>query len=458
MLNRYPYTNFHELNLDWIINQIKKMHAEWTEFQVLNAITFDGIWSITKQYPRWCVVSDNNIGYISLKPVPAGISISNTDYWAVIADYSALIAGLQARVIALETDVDRLKNRKFIIVGDSYEQTSDYGVKLLANLGLDNTMTSLSTYTRVNTDKSGYIVAHGGEGFTNHGNGPDPDENGFYIMLYQSESLIDNADEITDIVVLGGANDAFWDVYDPYVTDNMNAFATYAKATYPNAKLWCGFIARIRGTNPSGITSDDLIGAYYNYSSNPNYVYMHGVEGSLYVLDSLIKPAPDNMHPTSAGGDVIAAKVAQALLYGNPVAAWTNADHLKTVTFDTTVGTTDTGINLATKILDGTHWHVDLPDFNWKPVGNSLNGEFDIIIGTQNAFYLNQSFSVNVPASVMLLAGAGIHTFNCNIVFEGYDVHIKGRLEEAAAAWTTHTNINAIMVYAVSFDIPLLYC
>lgn len=451
MFNKYPYTDFHELNLDWILMQMKKFHEEWNEYQALNHITFSGIWNITKQYPAWTIVNDNNVGYISLKPVPAGISITNTGYWAVVVDYTALIAEIQNRIIALETLTDRLANRKFIIVGDSYVQTSDYAAKLLANLGLDNTMASLNYVCKVNSDASGYIVARGGEGFTNHGNGPDPDANGFLIILGDSENVIDNKDEITDIVVLGGANDSFWDVYDSYVYTNMNAFATYVKATYPNAKLWCGFIARIRGTNPSNITSKNLIGAYYNYSNNPNFTYMHGVEFSLYPADNML--AADNMHPTAVGGDNIAVKAAQVLLYGNAVTAWTNQDHPKFVAFDAAVGSSVSGITLKPIIVDGTHWHVDLPAFDWKPVNNTLNGEFDVIIGTQNAFYLNQPYSVNIPASVMLLAGGGIHTINMNMVFDGYDVHLKGRLDENASSWTSHTNINNILGFEVSFDI-----
>ena len=101
--NEYPYTNFHELNLDMILHLMKKLNAEWDEFTAVNKITNAGAWDITKQYQAWTVVSDNNIGYISLKPVPAGVAITNTEYWGVIADYDILITDLSNRISMLET-------------------------------------------------------------------------------------------------------------------------------------------------------------------------------------------------------------------------------------------------------------------------------------------------------------------------------------------------------------------
>lgn len=98
----YPYTNFHEMNLDWIIEQVKKLGIQFDEFKVINQITFSGAWDITEQYPAWTIVSDNNIGYISIVPVPAGVTLDNGDYWREVIDYTAQIAGLQDRVVTLE--------------------------------------------------------------------------------------------------------------------------------------------------------------------------------------------------------------------------------------------------------------------------------------------------------------------------------------------------------------------
>ena len=98
----YPNTDFHNLNLDWIVATIKKLDRDMDDFEAMNKITFDGAWDITKQYKPWTIVNDNGAGYISIKPVPAGILLTNADYWRGVVDYTATIADLQNRVVNLE--------------------------------------------------------------------------------------------------------------------------------------------------------------------------------------------------------------------------------------------------------------------------------------------------------------------------------------------------------------------
>ena len=99
---KYPYSDIHELNLDWILRKMKKLEIKFDEFKIVNNITFSGAWDITKNYPAWTIVNDNNIGYVSIRPVPPGVVLTNTDFWAEVIDYSAQIAGLQNRVVTLE--------------------------------------------------------------------------------------------------------------------------------------------------------------------------------------------------------------------------------------------------------------------------------------------------------------------------------------------------------------------
>ena len=88
-INRYPYSDTHELNLDWVISEVKKTHDEMADFKAANTVTDEGIWDITKQYAAWSVVLDTDTGYlkISTKPVPAGIDIDNTDYWILVSPF-----------------------------------------------------------------------------------------------------------------------------------------------------------------------------------------------------------------------------------------------------------------------------------------------------------------------------------------------------------------------------------
>lgn len=88
LFDQFPYTNFHELNLDWLIRLIKELENTVNNFVALNTIKYaDPIqWNITTQYEANTVVVDPQTGtaYISSKAVPAGVALTNTEYWSVI--------------------------------------------------------------------------------------------------------------------------------------------------------------------------------------------------------------------------------------------------------------------------------------------------------------------------------------------------------------------------------------
>lgn len=86
--NQYPYKNLEDFNLDYILNQLRTMKETLTNFINLNTIKFANPiqWNISKQYEANTVVVDPNDGtaYISVAPVPLGVTITNTDYWTPI--------------------------------------------------------------------------------------------------------------------------------------------------------------------------------------------------------------------------------------------------------------------------------------------------------------------------------------------------------------------------------------
>lgn len=93
-LNQFPYSDFHEMNLDWIIKQVKALTGEMHGFEAANKVNYAGIWNITQQYTAWSIVLNQSSGYmmIALQPVPAGIAITNTEYWLLVAPFQIDIA------------------------------------------------------------------------------------------------------------------------------------------------------------------------------------------------------------------------------------------------------------------------------------------------------------------------------------------------------------------------------
>lgn len=80
-INQFPYSDAHELNLDWIIAEVKNLSNKMDGFEAVNTVEFRGNWDITQQYPKWSIVTDGNNTYYAKQIVPAGVPITNTDYW-----------------------------------------------------------------------------------------------------------------------------------------------------------------------------------------------------------------------------------------------------------------------------------------------------------------------------------------------------------------------------------------
>ena len=94
-MNKYAYTDFHELNADWMIRTMMELINQVENFVSLNAIKYaDPIqWSITRQYEKNTVVIDPLTGtaYISVHPVPMNVLLTNTDYWTVVFDLGSFV-------------------------------------------------------------------------------------------------------------------------------------------------------------------------------------------------------------------------------------------------------------------------------------------------------------------------------------------------------------------------------
>ena len=91
--DKFPYTNFQELNLDWLINALQELKTEVENYIEINSIEYADplLWNITTQYEKnTVVITEAGNAYLSVQAVPSGVNITNTDYWTEIGNFSAL--------------------------------------------------------------------------------------------------------------------------------------------------------------------------------------------------------------------------------------------------------------------------------------------------------------------------------------------------------------------------------
>ena len=80
---KYPYQDYNAYNLDYLLDEMKELGFDFKAFVEANVIKYhDPIaWNITTQYEANTIVSDGTDVYLSKQPVPAGVAVTNTDYW-----------------------------------------------------------------------------------------------------------------------------------------------------------------------------------------------------------------------------------------------------------------------------------------------------------------------------------------------------------------------------------------
>lgn len=107
--NEFPFTRTYDSDLGWLIRRIQEVAQIVDEYVSLNSIQFaDPInWNITSQYPRLTIVLDNQgNAYISRQPVPAGVPLSNEDYWTEIYSTVKVLESIRGNIAHDNGDLD----------------------------------------------------------------------------------------------------------------------------------------------------------------------------------------------------------------------------------------------------------------------------------------------------------------------------------------------------------------
>lgn len=223
-----PYTNFHEMNLDWLLQQMKSLNERMDSF--VDEITADIIPIVQRAIEEGLidVTYDSTNETVVLVP-GAGVTSQHLAKFFQINNYKYPVADQTARNTINNWISDfnytpRNMYKKAVFIGDSYlagwtpdGDVTSWGVRLAGLLGLT-------------VDTSAFIYSQGGAGFdyTNVKN--------FRTLLTEAvnDNRFDN-DDIDLIVAGGGFNDQY-STYDNIVIA-IQDFANIA-AAFPNARIY----------------------------------------------------------------------------------------------------------------------------------------------------------------------------------------------------------------------------
>lgn len=351
----YPSSQMSDLNLDWIIENVKKavtaveeVTKEWSDIKgTAQKIVED---EVKKE------LDSGEIGRVVDEAVKTGLSTARS-----------------------YTDTSRRTfdfNGKTICIGDSY------GEGYNPDGNVTGWPTLLKGYLGL-TDDHFFSNSLGGAGFVNGTT--------FATLLSQTSNHFTNED-VTNVIVCGGFNDM--NTTENVIINAINNFKKTANILYPNAQIFVGFI----GESTTMSTRGSLILPRAAYNSGCEYngiTYLSGVENALHA-DLMF--GSDGLHPNTWGEESIAKAITNALLngYGSVIHAGTK---ITNVTFKN--GFTGSTIIETAQYNDmcslyGSFSMTRTSDFTMKG-----DGTFYELFSFKTSFVLG-GFQCDLPCNIIL--------------------------------------------------------
>lgn len=394
----YPSSQMSDLNLDWIIENVKKavtaveeVTKEWSDIKgTAQKIVED---EVKKE------LDSGEIGRVVDEAIKTGLSTarSYTDTSRCTFDF----------------------NGKTICIGDSY------GEGYNPDGNVTGWPTLLKGYLGL-TDDNFFSNSLGGAGFLNGTT--------FATMLSQTSNHFTNED-VTNVIVCGGFNDM--NKTENAIINAIYNFKKTANILYPNAQIFVGFI----GESTTMSTRGSLILPRAAYNSGCEYngiTYLSGVENALH---SDLMFGSDGVHPNTWGEESIAKAIANALLngYGSVVHAGTR---ITNVTFKN--GFTGSTIIETAQYNDmcslyGSFSMTRTSDFTMKG-----DGTFYELFSFKTSFVLG-GFQCDLPCNIILSSSNGTYkTVPCTLRIYNGSMWIA--IRSANGTGYDNFNVNAFII------------
>lgn len=260
MFNKYPYSDVHELNLDWVIDICRKAESQLSAIGENVSDVLEG-WKNDGTLQQ--MVNDN-----------------------LAVNLSEINDKITALTNSLAGKANKIKN--VVCIGDSYLEgyTPDGTIA-----GWGDRLASLSGWTV-------HKYYKGGAGFTN-----TVDNINFTSLLNSAKNGVPDANKIDLVIVAGGYNEG-----SGIVCNDVKNWVDTARNYFPNAIIAVGYIAvhgkrSVYSVNASvAAYTQEIIGC----------MSLGDLSGAL-ISDLTLNVSSDGIHPNGTGQSMIASAIYNAV-------------------------------------------------------------------------------------------------------------------------------------------------
>lgn len=405
--SNFPYTDFHNLNLDWLLETVKDLDTKWDDYYT--------------QWNKWQTDVQNYI--------------DNLDYITAIDNY---LDALKASGELSDVFDTWLTDYGLITISDSYGEgyTPDGMVKPWCDILHERYFSDASFYVNKSLGGSGF-------GANTH----------FSALLSKAiAGLTDKQKkQVKYVIVAGGWNDQFVSIslINSGIKDTIDLMAQL-----PNATLYIGWIA----TPIIGFTTVAKVKAYNEIKTLyetywGKFKFLSGADSALRWTGVL---ASDKIHPNSVGQGSIADMVYKAI---GGYAPWNRSGDFALAGDGCTLN--DSKMHV---VLTNTNAHCSIShvasflNLAFKPVKNFTYAPVKVM--SHNLTFVNEQSICNCNAIVhdpagyhQCMAVLTINPFDAKQVDSG-SIYLT-LIDVGGSGYATFTDVNEIQLHGVEFNIAL---
>ena len=405
--SNFPYTDFHNLNLDWLLGTVKDLDTKWDNYYT--------------QWNKWQADVQNYI--------------DNLDYISAIDKY---LDALKASGELSDIIDTWLTDYGLITIGDSYGEgyTPDGMVKPWCDILHEQYFSDASFYVNKSLGGSGF-------GANTH----------FSALLSKAITGLSDKQkkQVKYVVVAGGWNDQ--SIAVSTVTSGIKDVINLM-SQLPNATLYIGWIA----TPIIGFTTVAKVKAYNEIKTLyetyfGKFKFLSGADSALRWPGVL---ASDNIHPNASGQASIADMIYKAM---DGYASWNRSATFALDGFGCTLNDYKMPVVLTNTSAHCSFSHVaSYLDLAFTPYKTFTNAAVKVM--SHSLSFVNEQSICNCNAIVhdksgyhQCMAVLTINPFDATQVDSG-SIYLK-LVDISGSGYATFTSVTEIQLYGVEFNIPL---